>query len=108
MAFGYLAACVAANALVLLYDHRELGGVSASQLVISTAAFLAIGGAIIAGKALLSAFRGRAELLAAEQGALRRVATAVVGGDPPERIYELVAREAAGAAGAGRRRHPPV
>ena len=101
VALAYLAACVAANALVVLYDHRELGGESVSQLVIASASFLAIGGAIIAGKALLSAFRGRAELLAAEQGALRRVATAVVGGDPPERIYELVAREAAALLGAG-------
>lgn len=101
VAFAYLAACVAANALVLLYDDRARSGASVPQLVIASASFVAIGGAIIAGKALLSAFRGRAELLAAEQGALRRVATAVVGGDPPERIYELVAREAAALLGAG-------
>ena len=32
---------------------------------------------------------------------LRRVATAVVGGEPAERIYELVAREAAALLGGG-------
>jgi diguanylate cyclase (GGDEF)-like protein len=100
-AFAYLAACVAANLLVLAYDGRATGGTEVAQLVIASAAFLAIGGAIMAGKHLLAAFRGRAELLAAEQGALRRVATAVVGGDPEGEIYELVAREAAALLGAG-------
>ena len=69
--------------------------------LISSAAIVAIGGAIVAGRQLLAAFRARAELLAAEQGALRRVATAVVEGHPPEQIYELVAREAAALLGAG-------
>jgi len=101
VAFAYLAACVCANALVLVYDARATGGVAVSQIAIASASFLAIGGAIMAGRSLLAAFRLRAELLAAEQGALRRVATSVVEGDPPERVYALVAREAAAMLGAG-------
>lgn len=101
IAFGYLAACVAADALVFAYDDRATGGVSVAQFLISSAAIVAIGGAIVAGRQLLAAFRERAELLAAEQGALRRVATAVVEGHPPEQIYHQVAREAAALLGAG-------
>ena len=100
-AFVYLGACVVANALALAYDDRATGGTAVAQLVIASAGFVAIGGAIMAGKQLLATFRARAERLAAGQGALRRVATAMVAGEPEEEIYELVAREAAALLGAG-------
>jgi diguanylate cyclase (GGDEF)-like protein len=86
---------------VLSYDDRAAGGVSVAQLVIASATFVAIGGAVMAVRTRRAAFRARAELLAVEQGALRRVATAVVEGDSAESIYELVAREAAALLGGG-------
>jgi diguanylate cyclase (GGDEF)-like protein/putative nucleotidyltransferase with HDIG domain len=97
----YLAACVLTQLLALGYDPRALHGASLAQLVIAAAAYIVLGGAIVAGKQLLWTMRSRAEALAAEQGALRRVATAVVGGDRPERIYELLAIEVAQLLGAG-------
>jgi diguanylate cyclase (GGDEF)-like protein len=45
--------------------------------------------------------RARAELLAAEQAALRRIAMAVIQGEPSEAIYALVSREAAALLGGG-------
>jgi diguanylate cyclase (GGDEF)-like protein len=101
VALAYLAASVAANASVLLYDDNGSTARVVARLVISSTSIVAIGGAIMAGRKLLAAFRERAELLAAEQGALRRVATAVVEGEPPEQIYHQVAREAAALLGAG-------
>jgi diguanylate cyclase (GGDEF)-like protein len=97
----YLAGCVAAHALPLLYDARALHDVFAVQLVMGSASYLVLGGAIIAGKSRMLALRTHAEQLAAEQSSLRRVATAVVGGQPAEEIYELVAVESAALLGAG-------
>src|SRR2546421_7331293 len=95
VAFVYLGGCVAVNALPPLYDPRALHDAFLAGLVIAAPAYLVIGSTIAAGKAPTSQLRDRAEQLACEQGALRRVATAVVGGEAPERIYELVASEAA-------------
>lgn len=60
-----------------------------------------LGSAIVVGKRFLFGVRREAERLAAEQGALRRVATAVVTGEPADRFYQLVAAEAAQLLAAG-------
>ncbi len=99
--FWYLAAAIATMATVFLYDPAASGQRFVSKLILSSFAFVAIGCSIAAGKTLLAAFRLRAELLAAEQGALRRIATAVVEGGQSERIYEQVAREVAALLSAG-------
>lgn len=101
VAVAYLILCVATFALPFLYDSRAGHGQFLGQFVIGSAAYLVLGGAILAGKSLLVRLRSRAERLAAEQGALRRVATAVVEGDDPEKIFDLVAREAAALLRAG-------
>jgi diguanylate cyclase (GGDEF)-like protein/putative nucleotidyltransferase with HDIG domain len=94
MAMAYIAGCIVVHALPLLYDPRAFHDAFFARLVIATGGYLAMGGAISAGKALMVELRVRAERLADEQGSLRRVATAVVGGESSERIYELVATEA--------------
>jgi diguanylate cyclase (GGDEF)-like protein/putative nucleotidyltransferase with HDIG domain len=104
IAMAYIGCCIAVHALPLLYDPRAVHTAFLGRLLIATAGYLGMGGAISAGKALMVDLRARAEQLADEQGSLRRVATAVVGGESTERIYELVAIEAgallrAGAAG---------
>ncbi|HEY2160478.1 MAG TPA: diguanylate cyclase [Solirubrobacteraceae bacterium] len=101
VALCYLAVAVATDADVFVYDPAASSERFVSKLILSSCALIAIGGAIIAGKTLLSAFRERAELLAAEQGALRRIATAVVEGDTPAHIYARAAEEAAALLGAG-------
>jgi diguanylate cyclase (GGDEF)-like protein len=98
---AYIAGCVAIHALPLLYDTRAWHDAFLGRLVIATAGYIGMGGAISAGKSLMLKLRARAEELAAEQGSLRRVATAVAAGDSAERIYELVAEEAASLLGAG-------
>lgn len=100
-AVAYFCACVVAQASVLLYDPHVTQEGFFARLEIAAPAFFAVGGAILAGKALMSELRSRAERLAAEQGSLRRVATAVVEAEPTEQIYELVAREAAALLGGG-------
>ena len=101
VAIAYLVGCVLTNATVLLYDSAALHQYFLPQFAIAAPSYLALGAATLAGKRLLRNLRGRAEDLAAEQGALRRVATAVVGDGSAEKFYELVAREAAALLGAG-------
>jgi diguanylate cyclase (GGDEF)-like protein len=101
VAVVYIAACVLTHALVLLYDARALHDTFLAQLLVAAGGYMVLGGAIIAGKERLAGLRSRAEQLASEQGALRRVATAVVGGRAPEEIYELVAYEMAALLGGG-------
>jgi diguanylate cyclase (GGDEF)-like protein/putative nucleotidyltransferase with HDIG domain len=100
----YIAACVVVQLLPLLYDSRAFNGDFLAQAAVAAPAYVILGGAIMRSRRLMSSLRVRAEGLAAEQSALRRVATAVVDGQPPEVIYELAAREIAallGAAAAG-------
>jgi len=98
---AYLIACVATEALVLLYDPRATQAGYLAPLEIGIPSFLVAAWAIASGRRLLSQFRTRAERLAAEQGSLRRVAIAVAEGEGSDAIYELVAREAASLLGAG-------
>ncbi len=95
VAIAYLAACVLTQSVPMLYDARSLHDVFIAQFVIAGSSYLVLGAAILAGKRLMFTLRSRAEELAAEQSALRRVATAVVSGEYSEFIYELVARELA-------------
>jgi diguanylate cyclase (GGDEF)-like protein len=97
----YLLACVATQALPLLYDSRVEHIGYLARLEIGAPAYIAVAWAIGSGKLTLARSRARAEQLAAEQGAMRRIATAVVEGERSQPIYELVAREAAALLGAG-------
>jgi diguanylate cyclase (GGDEF)-like protein len=104
VAAAYLFACVVVHALPLVYDHGASDGLYLTQLVSAAPAYVALGLAISSGKRAITALRGRAETLAREQGALRRVATAVVDGRPAQDIYAMVASELAtllGCEGAG-------
>jgi hypothetical protein len=110
VAIAYLLACAAVHSLPIVYEGRAVYHSFIAQLAIAGPVYLVLGGAIIAGKKLMWELQARAEQLAAEQVSLGRVATAVVGGESAERIYELVAREAAalisgGAAGILRLEH---
>jgi diguanylate cyclase (GGDEF)-like protein len=91
---AYFAAAVLTQALPLFYDGRATHGLFLAQLAVAVPSYLVLAVAIVGGKRLMTSLRWRAERLAAEQSALRRVATAVVRGGRAERLYELVAREA--------------
>jgi diguanylate cyclase (GGDEF)-like protein len=91
----YVGLVIVVQALPLLYDSRAAAGDSVAQLVIAGSAYVTLALAIASGKALTDRLRVRAEELAAEQSALRRVATAVVDGLAPAEIYELVSGETA-------------
>lgn len=101
VAAGYLFGCVVTHAMPLLYDSGAAHGRYLGELVIGAPAYVVFGSTLILGKDLMRQLAGRAELLAAEQGAMRRIATAVIEGEEPEAIYAMVAREAAGLVGAG-------
>ena len=101
VACAYLAGCVVTHATALLLDPGAAQGTSVAQFVIASPAYFVLGGAIITGRQQMWKARVQVERLAAEQGALRRVATAVVGSDAPERLYPLVAYEVARLLGAG-------
>ncbi len=90
---AYLVICIAAGAFPLL-GGTGLGGEGIARLAIAAPAFIFLGGAIAIAKRFLFRVRRQAERLAAEQGALRRVATAVVSGEPADRFYGIVAVEA--------------
>jgi diguanylate cyclase (GGDEF)-like protein len=99
-AIAYFIACVVADAVALI-GGGSAGAAGAATLVIAAPAFIVLGGAIVVGKRFLWRVRRQAERLAAEQGALRRVATAVVTGEPAGRFYAMVAVEAAQLLAAG-------
>jgi diguanylate cyclase (GGDEF)-like protein len=101
VAVAYLIGCVLTHATVLVYDPGAVHQYFLPQFAIAALSYLALGGATLAGKGLLQNLRRRSEELAAEQGALRRVATAVVSGGSAAEFYELVAREAGGLLEAG-------
>lgn len=100
-AAAYFLACVLVEVVVVLDAAPAVRSQATAKLVVAAPAFLVLGGAIIAGKHFMLSLRRRAERLAAEQGAMQRVATAVVTGEPPERFHQLVAVEAARLLGAG-------
>jgi diguanylate cyclase (GGDEF)-like protein len=101
VAAAYVALSIATVALPLLYDSHATHGAFLGELVIAGPAYMVLGGAILAGKGLMEQLRARAERLADQQGSFRRVATAVVEGDSPGEIFDLVAREAAALLRAG-------
>ena len=94
VAAAYFLACVAADAIALMGGAAGRGAGGTAMLVIAAPAFIVLGVAIVVGKRFLFRVRRQAERLAAEQGALRRVATAVVSGEAADRFYQLVAVEA--------------
>ena len=93
-AAAYFLACVLADVIALISSTSGAGAEGTATLVIAAPAFVVLGVAIVVGKRFLFRVRRQAERLAAEQGALRRVATAVVSGEPADRFYQLVAVEA--------------
>jgi hypothetical protein len=113
-AVAYVVACSAVNAAPLLYDHGAIEGNLARALLIVVPLFFIVGAIIFAGRGLLarlsrqaSELEGEQRRLAEEQSSLRRVATAVAAGAPPEVIFALVSSEvgrmlAADAAAIGR------
>ena len=103
-AMAYFLGCVAVDVVAALTSSAGSGADGAARLVVAVPAFIVLGTAIVIGKRFMWSLRRRSERLAAEQGAMRRVATAVVSGEPADRFYELVSLEAGqllGASGAG-------
>jgi diguanylate cyclase (GGDEF)-like protein len=104
-AVAYLVACCVVYALPLLYSDRS--GELLAELTIMVPVFLLLGGSVALGKRRLTELRAAAEeatqrhrALAAEQAALRRLATAVAAEKTADEIYRVVSVEAAGLLGA--------
>ncbi|HUZ29391.1 MAG TPA: diguanylate cyclase [Solirubrobacteraceae bacterium] len=97
----YIVGCMIVQSLPLIYDPHSGDSHYIAELVIVLPSYTVLGGTILLGKRLMRKLRDRAELLAAEQAALRRVATAVLQGEPSEAICALVSREAAAMLGGG-------
>jgi diguanylate cyclase (GGDEF)-like protein/putative nucleotidyltransferase with HDIG domain len=101
VAAAYIVICMLVQSLPLIYDPHAGDSHYIAELVIVLPSFAVLGGTISLGKGLMRRLRARAELLAAEQAALRRIATAVLEGEPSEAIYALVSSEAAAMLGGG-------
>jgi diguanylate cyclase (GGDEF)-like protein/putative nucleotidyltransferase with HDIG domain len=97
----YVAGSVLVQSLPLLYDASWSHTPYTSRLIVGAASYIVLGATIAEGKHVMRRVRDRTEILASEQAALRRVATAVIEAQPPETIFELVAREAASLLGVG-------
>ena len=101
-ALAYWIGCTGARALPLLYTDVAVHEDNLLRdLVVAGPIYVAAGAFIMAGRALLSGASTRAVAaeqvqheLADEQSSLRRVATAVAAGSPPQAIMALVASEA--------------
>jgi diguanylate cyclase (GGDEF)-like protein len=92
----YFLACVLIETVFYVVAPPGARIPSAARMVVVGPAFIGLGSAIVAGKWALYELRRQAERLAAEQSALRRVATAVVSVEPAEQFYRCVAVEAGG------------
>ena len=95
-AVPYFAGCALVLCLPFLYQQHTTHFSYYGEVVVVIPTYFVLGYVILAGKQRLVAMREQADRLAAEQGALRRVATAVAHGLPRDEVYELVAVEAAG------------
>ena len=91
-AVAYWLACGAVHALPFLYDGHAIEGNLARELVVVVPIYCLVGGVVVAGRELLAGATRRARELEAhqrrmteEQASLRRVATAVAAGSPPDR-----------------------
>jgi diguanylate cyclase (GGDEF)-like protein len=99
-AVAYALACSVVAAAPLLYDTRAVEGNLARELLIVVPLFFIVGAIVFAGRRLLGRLSRQATALereqrrmAEEQSSLRRVATAVAAGAPPEVIFALVSSE---------------
>jgi diguanylate cyclase (GGDEF)-like protein len=97
----YSLGCVLIQAIPMLYDPSWTQGQYTGDLVIAAPTYFVFAATILTGRSLAHRLRARAELLAAEQSALRRMAALVLDGEPPGAIYAEVSREAARMVGAG-------
>ncbi|MGH2858270.1 MAG: diguanylate cyclase [Solirubrobacteraceae bacterium] len=92
-ATAYFLACVAIEVITVIDAGPASRAQGVGKLVVAVPAFLLLGGALVAGKRMTWSLRGRAQRLAAEQAAMRRVATAAIDGDSADGFYQLVAVE---------------
>ncbi len=96
MALLYVAVCGVAHALPLIYTHGPARGRYLGELAIVLPTYFVLGALISTGRGLLDGLHEEQERHAAEQGALRRVATAVAQAGPSAGdVFALVARESA-------------
>ncbi|HEV7462165.1 MAG TPA: sensor domain-containing diguanylate cyclase, partial [Solirubrobacteraceae bacterium] len=91
----YFLGCGLVLCLPFVYDHDAAQFAFYGEVLVVIPTYFVLGYVILAGKRRLVDQRERADKLAAGQGALRRVATAVARARPREEIYTLVAVEAA-------------
>jgi diguanylate cyclase (GGDEF)-like protein len=100
----YFVAVVAGDLLPVVYDADAVDGGFLAVVLVAIPSYAVVAAAIGVGKGILLEHRRQARELADEQGALRRVATAVAAGEPEDEIHALVARELSelfGGTGAG-------
>jgi diguanylate cyclase (GGDEF)-like protein len=95
-AIVYFLGCGVVLCLPFLYDHDAGQFSFYGEVLVVIPTYFVLGYVILAGKRRLIDQRERADKLAAEQGALQRVATAVARARPREEGYGRVALEAAG------------
>jgi diguanylate cyclase (GGDEF)-like protein len=100
-AVGYWIACSVAHAIPLLYAAGAVEGNLARELLVTIPASAIVAALVYAGREVLVGLSRQATVLereqrrlAAEQASLRRVATAVAAGSPPQTIFTLVSAEA--------------
>ena len=98
------AGCSAVHALPLVYDPAGIERNLARELLVIVPSYAVMAFFVVAGRRLLGRLTRDGRRLAAEQASLRRVATAVAAGSPPQATFTLVSVEAGrllGADGAG-------
>src|SRR3954449_5563790 len=99
-AVAYGVACSAVSAAPLLYDSGAVEANLARELLVVVPLFFIVGAIIAAGRRVLGRLSRQATALEREQrrmideqSSLRRVATAVAAGAPPDVIFALVSSE---------------
>ncbi|HTW13125.1 MAG TPA: sensor domain-containing diguanylate cyclase [Solirubrobacteraceae bacterium] len=95
VAVGYIALCLLVQALPLFYDPHAVSDGYLAPMLGTSVGYITLGGGIALSNRRFDRLRERAEILAAEQGALQRAGSAVIGGEQPDRVFKIVAGEVA-------------
>jgi diguanylate cyclase (GGDEF)-like protein len=92
-AIPYLAGCAIVGGLPLAYDSGAVDEGIVQDLLAAVPSYVVVGGTIMLGRRVVGRIGAEQRRLGAEQASLRKVATLVAAGSPPNALFALVASE---------------
>jgi diguanylate cyclase (GGDEF)-like protein/putative nucleotidyltransferase with HDIG domain len=92
-AIPYVAGCALVGALPLVYDSGAVDEGIVHELLAAVPSYVVVGGTIMLGRRVIGRIGAEQRRLGAEQASLRKMATLVAAGSPPNALFALVSSE---------------